>query len=179
MRADVGHFGDFLDRDLLLEVGDRVLVNMVDAVSVVLVVFVLVLRVGKHVDLLAMGQGFEYLHQGDDRVAVGLVKEFVQKRFHFIGPFSEYLHPKPGFHEQIVDRLVFGQPQEAFAKNILRKMDDSRLCIKLATPLEVLFVASPVMRKIWADQQQVAALKTADIIAHELRARALFDVNEL
>ncbi len=146
MRADIGHLGDFFDRDLFLKVGNRVLVNMVDAVGVVLIVLVLVLCVGKYVDFLAMGEGFEYLHQRDDRITVGLVKEFVQKRFHFIGPFAEYLHPKTGFHEQIADRLVFGQSEKTFTKDIFRKMDDSGLCIKLAAPVEVLFVATPVMR---------------------------------
>ncbi|MNL36173.1 hypothetical protein D3C87_1582430 [compost metagenome] len=78
-----------------------------------------------------------------------------------------------------MNSLVFGQCEEGFSKNIFRKMDDSSLCIKLAPPMEVLFVATPVMREVGTDQQEVAALEISDVVANELRPRALFDVNKL
>lgn len=172
-----GHSGYLFQVYLSGEVSESIFVDSIDPV---------VLRLGEsgleadgrqHLQMSGLCKGGQAFYQCDDAVyAVYRPDLFDHSGDVFFIPAIDKNTPA-GLFQQVADRLRLRQIQEGVSPEILCKVDHGRMDGQAAF-LEVSVVISPVMGEIGAHQDNIAGMKTLDMIAYELGTAALVEADQ-
>jgi len=83
-----------------------------------------------------------------------------------------------GLIQQGADGFAFGKLQEGVAQKILREVDHCRMDCVVFIPFKIGIVIPPVMGQIGTEEYDIAGLEAFDMIADELGATAMVEVNQ-
>ena len=125
------------------------------------------------------GEGGETFDEGDDTADSFCRLDMMEEVRHFFFFPGAYQDTPAGFFQQVADGFGLGQIEEGVAPEVLGEMDHSGVNGPAAVLVEIDIIVSPVVGEHAAHEDDIAGLKAFDVIAHELRAAALVENDQL
>jgi hypothetical protein len=134
---------------------------------------------GEGLQLVGPGQDVHRLDQQDDAGHAFGIEELFEESRHLVFGLSFDLQAEPGLFEEGFKPDVLGEIEEGAAPEVLGEMGDADIDGLLAALIEVGIVEAPVMGEVGANQDDITGFEPFHVVAHELGAAALLEVDQL